>query len=513
MRSFHRPCRGAGAVLPVLVSLLLLSGPAATSAAEPPAIGWRNDGTGHFPDAAPPLAWGLKKDGAATNIAWATEMPFYSPSSVISAGSVLFTTANDYSLLCVEKKTGKILWVRSVSPYDAATKEDRTAHEEAFASLDKLARNRDELNAKIPAAPTEAFKIGSDVSKVEKNMEKLLRDVDPEKYKETGMTYSDGGYMATTPAWDGTYVYAWNARGVTACFDLKGDRKWIRFDKIRPQEHGHYGSPLIVQDKVVIYIGKQYLALDRKTGKEVWKSESHTNPEDWYGYWYGSAVLTRIGEEDVIVAGDGSLIRAKDGVRFLKGKGMQCCSPVVGGGCAFWMNGGSAGGDFTGGPAFCLKLPADASKPATPDIRTCAIDLKGTSCTCAASPLFHDGLLYIVGSNPVLIVYDVAADKVVYRKDLDFGQASKRQDRPYGCGIGASPTLAGGKIFIVGNLGTTLILEPGRVYKEVGRNTIERHIAYNYQNDLLEGTVSNPFFEGKCIYYRAQKYLYCIESK
>jgi len=141
------------------------------------------------------------------------------------------------------------------------------------------------------------------------------------------------------------------------------------------------------------------------------------------------------------------------------------------------------------------------------------------------SVLYHDGLLYICGNNPIftvsgkqglgpemlLYVCDVLTEKIVYTKNLDFGEnPPKRGERPYGCGMAASPALAGGKVFLVGNFGTTLVLEPGREYKEVGRNVIDRRISYSYRENMLEGTVSSPFFEGNRIFYRAQRYLYCI---
>ena len=60
------------------------------------------------------------------------------------------------------------------------------------------------------------------------------------------------------------------------------------------------------------------------------------------------------------------------------------------------------------------------------------------------------------------------------------------------------------------NFGTTLVLEPGREYKEVARNTVETRIDLNYKQGILEGTVSSPFFVGSRIYYRGQRFLYCL---
>lgn len=510
MRQTTSPLGNFACVAPVLFGLLLagiseaaeplLGSPEFQPSPEHP-VGWRGDGSGSFPGATPPLKWSLSKDGAATNIVWQSEMPFHGTSSVIAVRDRLFTTCNDYDLVSVDKKTGKVLWVRPVSPYDAATKEDREAHKDAFLQLDTLAKKRDELTAKISsAAPTEVGKFGEALNKVEKEMEKILTGTDKEKYKSTGMSYSDGGYMATTPASDGELVFAWNAWGVTACFDLNGERKWIRFDKLRPQEHGHYGSPLLVDDKVIIYIGWRYMALDKKTGKEVWTSEYHRSPEDWYGFWYGSHVATRIGAEKVIVAGDGSLIRAKDGQRFVKGNAMQGTSPIVCKDRIFWISRESP---------YSYVLPSSTEGKVAPAIEKYTFDFKA-SAFMSTSPLYHDHLIYILGSNPLLFVYELAPNKLVYSKELNFGETPKRSDRPYGCGLCASPSFAGGKIFLPGNFGTTLVIEPGREYKEIARNTIERHFPYNYKDDMLEGTVSNPFFEGDRIYYRAQRYLYCI---
>lgn len=467
--------------------------------------GWRGDGSGHFPDANPPLKWSMKGD-QPTNIVWQTEMPNMSCSSVIAAGERLFTTCNDCDLICVDKKTGKIIWVRSVSPYDAATKEEREAHKDAFLQLDALAKKRDDLAAKIPSAAQAGVpKLGEEMLKIEREMDKLLTGTDKVKYKNTGMSWSDGGYMAATPASDGACVYAWNGWGVTACFDLEGNRKWIRFDSLRWQEHGLYSSPLLIGDTLITCLGRQYLALDKRTGKDAWKAEIHS--EEGGRYWYGSHVPMRIGAEDVILAGDGSLIRARDGVRFLKGAGyVSTPSPVAGDGFVCWMGG------LRESPLKYYALPKTADTPSAPQIKIAELDTKGIE-YINSSPLICNGLVYIVSANAILLVFDLAAEKLVYRKELDFGEQPKRSDRPYGCGVGASPSFAGGKIFLVGNFGTTLILEPGREYKEVGRNTIDRPIAFNYKNDAREGTISCPFFEGTRIYYRAQRYLYCIGER
>jgi len=473
-------------------------------------VGWRGDGTGKFPEATPPLTWSFK-DGKGTNIVWQTRMPLESPSSVIVVGEKLFTTGNNFELICVDKRTGKILWARPVSTYDAATKEEREANKEVFDKLDPMAQKRDELLAKIPAASAavsnEIARLGEEIAKNDTAMMYLLAGTDKVKYTNTGV--KEGGYMAGTPASDGKLVYAWNSLGVTACFDLDGNRKWIRFDRLTPQEHGHYFSPLVMDKVVIICLGQQYLALEKATGKEAWRTELQGLPA-----WHSSIVGTVIGGENVLVDASLRLIRFGDKQPFAEIPASAIpnnpiravATPVVGGGYVFCV---SALKQYS---LHYYQLPRKADAPFTPVLKGRNLLTEGSG-FMTSSMIYHDGLLYIIGANPVLFVYDVVAEKPAYRQALDFGEEPKRTDRPYGCGICASPAFAGGKIFITGNFGTTIVLEPGRAYKELARNTIDRRIKHAYKDDMREGFTAAPFFEGERLYYRAQRYLYGVGAR
>ena len=72
-------------------------------------------------------------------------------------------------------------------------------------------------------------------------------------------------------------------------------------------------------------------------------------------------------------------------------------------------------------------------------------------------------------------------------------------------GTSTSPTLAGKNIYLMDNQGTTLVIAPGKEYKEHVRNSIEesRDGKEQVQN------VSTPVFDGTKK-YRTPGYLYCI---
>jgi len=517
-----------------LVAAFVLSGAGGALAG---VVGWRNDGTGHFPDAKPPLKWGRTQTGRTQNIVWQTELPGPSAASPIVVGGRIFVTADHCDLVCLEKRTGRILWIRTASPYDAATAGERAAHAEEFEELDKLAAQRDAIAAGIPAAlappgkPASkkvgdatvlvvpqgpVSKLGGEKRKIEKKMASMLLKVDGKKYKPgEGRNY---GFATHTPASDGRYVYFSNGTGVFACYDLEGKRRWIAYDNSAHQHHGYHSSPLLVGGKAVFFRGK-YFAFDAETGKPAWQADERTMLR------YGSPVAVKVGGIDAVVTCAGGLLRASDGAVIVKAKrGEYWPGPTVGGGRVFL----NQGRPYQAKPVFWYALPAGVGTPVAPAYVTAPfpLDELGTAewgmparmlksgnifgkSTFQATPLCHDGLLYVFTMQGVLLVYDVEKNELVYKKLLDVGLDRKRGDRPYGDGLNASAALAGGKIYIWGNMGTALVIEPGREYKELARNRIETIIQRSWRT-TQEGCVSSPFFEGSRIYYRAERFVYCI---
>ena len=103
-----------------------------------------------------------------------------------------------------------------------------------------------------------------------------------------------------------------------------------------------------------------------------------------------------------------------------------------------------------------------------------------------ASPVLHDGLLYAITQRSVFTVLDAADGAVVYSKNLGL----KGTVYPSIC-------LAGGRLYVSGDQGGTLVIEPGREYRELASNTLEQFR-------------SSPVFEGGKIYIRGLKHLFCI---
>ena len=75
-------------------------------------------------------------------------------------------------------------------------------------------------------------------------------------------------------------------------------------------------------------------------------------------------------------------------------------------------------------------------------------------------------------------------------------------------GLSSSPTLAGKYIYIWGNQGGCVVLEPGRTFKQVAKNRLENFIPGWKAHQ--EATNTEPVFEGKRMYFRGEYTLYCI---
>ena len=105
-----------------------------------------------------------------------------------------------------------------------------------------------------------------------------------------------------------------------------------------------------------------------------------------------------------------------------------------------------------------------------------------------------------------------AAGKIVYQKLLDLDVF---QDHNEGAarGVGASPIAAGNRIYIVGNSGTTLVIEPGKSYRQIAKNRIENVAMLGHWSERQERFVANPVADGNRLLIRGEDSLYAIGAR
>ena len=466
--------------------------------------------------------YGQQTDDFETHgIVWSTVTPSPGASAPVIAGDRLFFTAERGSVVCANKADGKLLWIRSVSYYDFATEEERKANPAVFADLDPLAEKVKQMDQSDLMSPWKPPALEKDLrwNVDERLYFKGMSKVSSEKYNNPATWGCEAGYTAHTPVTDGRFVYALFGSGIVACFDLDGNRRWTRLLQHKMIEHGYTTSPLLVDGKLVIYFDN-FTVLDADTGAVILE-----RPRSGRGGFCGTACVLPAGNEKVLYYPNGEFVRLSDGKSLaldnkhlaplgqadLNGSGPA--SPVVEKGTAYLITKRGFYGGTAGVASF--RLPALQGDKVEPEIlRDVSFNTDGFPYYYEpffdASPLLHEGLFYCLNDFGLLTVVDMTKGEVLYQRQLDIEIFMPYNGGLLKGGASASPTLAGKYIFIWGNQGTCVVLEPGRTFKQVARMRLESRLPGYPFPGRQAATMSNPVFEGERMYYRAEYTLYCI---
>ena len=101
------------------------------------------------------------------------------------------------------------------------------------------------------------------------------------------------------------------------------------------------------------------------------------------------------------------------------------------------------------------------------------------------SPLYYQGLFYVLLDNGVLTCLNGKTGREVYRKRLSGA-------------CNSSPIANDGRIYLSNNDGTTFVVKAGREFQVLGTNS------------LGEGITASPAVSGDTLIYRTDSHVYCI---
>ena len=178
------------------------------------------------------------------NIAWMTKLPGFSASSPVVVGDRMFVTSGISDLVCISENDGKVLWMTTCTPCDAATDEDKSApgyKENAEPLAVQIAQANialvTEINAMNPlhgVSKEEQTAIDDHLRQrheLEAKLHAALRAVDRKKY--VPMNNNEVSGANGTPCTDGRHIYVALGGGskgpgayVIAAYDLDGHRPW-----------------------------------------------------------------------------------------------------------------------------------------------------------------------------------------------------------------------------------------------------------------------------------------------
>jgi outer membrane protein assembly factor BamB len=201
-----------------------------------------------------PLTWSEKE-----NLVWRTELPGPGSSSPIVSGDKVFLTSySGYGIdvkepgdmaklkrhaLCLDKKTGKILW-------------------------------NQEITTDLPNKPY------------------------------TGTYITTHGYASSSAVTDGKCVFFFMANAGIHAFTVDGQKVWDVSVGEKAHDWGVGSSPILYGDLLIVNAAlesNQLLALDRKTGKTVWSATGFP------ASWNTPTIVKVDGHDELIVNSNGKL--------------------------------------------------------------------------------------------------------------------------------------------------------------------------------------------------------------
>ncbi len=406
-------------------------------------------------------------------------MPSWSNATPIIVGDKLFVCSEPDELVCVNLANGNTLW-RRPNAYEPVFPADKMAEiREKAAKAEVIGKKLRGANGKLwrarkklKEAPEDAD-LKKQVETRKAEVKAIAEEFEPLKEHMTPAAHKVTGYSTHTPVSDGKHVWVATGFGTVACYDLAGKRKWIKLIEKPVNDRGNSTSPVLAGGKLIVHF-RDMIGLDPATGDVKWRTKSKIN-----GLW-GTPAVVKVDGVELIISATGDVVRASDGKKLTEKKTkiskLSFGSPVVLDGVVYFSERGGA----------AIKLPAKVGEKFVGEKVWEGLKIKGDR--YYASSLVHDGLIYAITRYGQLTVVDAKTGETVYTQKCKLPKKAE---------VYSSITLAGKYVYVSIDSGVTIVLAPGREYKEVAVNQ-------------LETFRSCPVFAGKRMYIRGYKNLYCI---
>jgi outer membrane protein assembly factor BamB len=304
-------------------------------------------------------------------------------------------------------------------------------------------------------------------------------------------------YASETPVTDGERVYAYIGNAGVFCLDFQGRPVWSKV--VEPHKMraswGTAASPVLHGERVYILNDNNeqsyLLALDKRTGKEVWKVD-----RDEKSNWATPLVWDNGQRTEIVTAGTGA-VRSYDleGKLLWWFKGMSSITigtPYVDQGLLY----------VSSGYVMDLSRPLYAIRPgAAGDISLPAGETNNASiawCQRKAAPynpttLVYDGRLYVLYDFGLFGAYDARTGAVLF----------EREKVPEGKHFTASPWGCNGKVFCLNEDGVTFVLRAADRFELLHTNKLA-------DDDM---SLATPALAGDRLLIRSAARLYCIRAQ
>ena len=390
---------------------------------------WRGpDGLGISSEKHLPISWSKQ-----SNILWTAEIPGKGVSSPIVVGTRAFLTTQTpdtgLHVLAINRDDGKILWDREVA---AGSRHANKLH-----------------NMATPTAVS-----------------------------------------------DGQSVWAMFGTGDIACLGQEGKIVWQRnlMSEYGGCKSGHgYGSSPMLLDGILyvalMHQGPSYLlAMDSRTGTNLWKQDRNLEPRDEAQDSYSSPFILRAsGSSQLVLAGAESIngydsvtgrqLWTHGGLKVTHHFGRTISGPAAGEGMILAVASGYQNQGYT----VALKTGAVGTVPESARAWTC----RKFSPDCP-TPIIYEGKVFMIRD-----------DGMASCLNLQTGEPHW-QERLFDANVKVSPVAGDGKVFFTSGQGNCLVLRASSRLEILSTN------------DLSEATLSSPSISNGHLFFRTDRHLLCV---
>ena len=306
-----------------------------------------------------------------------------------------------------------------------------------------------------------------------------------------GTVYDDrhrkSSYAAPTPATDGTHVFAYFGTEGLYCYDFSGKLIW----KFSPGPIATVGmgtgtSPVLFDKAVILQCDEDngeksfIVALDKKTGKELWKT-----PRKVQASWSTPLIVNGPKGTEMITSGNELIISydPKTGKELWRAKGHASnaiATPLAGSGMVFVYAG------FPVKKTIAITLGGSGDLTESKNI-VWQYD-KGTA--YVPSSILYGDYLYLLSDRGIITCLEAKTGKIVY----EGGRI------PIPATFTASPVAFDGKILLTSEDGDTFVIKAGPKHEVIATNSI------------AEPVYASPAISDGMIFLRGERNLYCIDD-
>lgn len=273
-------------------------------------------------------------------------------------------------------------------------------------------------------------------------------------------------HASATPISDGKRLYVHFGTWGTACLERDGTVVWKTTALKYQPVHGNGGSPVLFEDLLIINCdggdAQFVVALDRRDGSEKWRYNRGLEPVK--GFAFCTPLLVEVeGRTQLISSGADGVVglvpqTGEEIWRFrYKGGYSVVPRPVAGNGLVYVCTG------YDSPTLLAIRLAG-----AKGDVTESHLAWKLTKrVPLNPSPLLVNDLLYLVSDDGVMSCVEAESGESVWQQRI-------------GGAYSSSPTFADGRVYVQSEAGETLVIEPGREFREVARSQVGERTFASY---------------------------------